>query len=138
MFCDRKRTSVRAQRLHHALLNGGDLARVVGNVLATGRRAGLNKRRKGNRCRQALPELVVQVACERASFVLLNLQQPRGERSPRRVGAGKVLREVVDGIGDMVELGGAEARQAKGVVALLQLAQALDDRAAQATACGRS
>ena len=71
----------------------------------------------------------MQVAGKCASLVLLNLQQSRRQRSPRRVGAGKILREVVDGIGDVVELSGAEARQAKRVVPLLQLAQSLNDRA---------
>ena len=118
-----------AQRVHHALLNRGDLAGILGDVLAPGRGARLDKCRQRDRRRQALAELVVQVAGKGAPLVLLNLQQPRGQRRARRIRAGKILGEIVDGAGDMIELRGAEARQSQCIVTLLQLPQALNDRA---------
>ena len=71
----------------------------------------------------------MQVAGEGAALILLDLHQARGQRRAGGIGARELLGEIVDGAGDVIELGRAEARQAPGVVAPLKFPQALDDRA---------
>jgi hypothetical protein len=118
-----------AQVLHHPPLDAGDGAGVIGKVGPFRRRAGLDARRQCRRRRQALPELVVEIPRQSPALLFLHLEQTRGERRARRIGAGQRRREVVDGARDQIEFGGAEPGQAAAEIALLQPAQSIDDGA---------
>ena len=59
---------------------------------------------------KALAELVVQIPRDRASLVLLHLEEPCHQRLARGSRGGEVLRKVVDRLGNVIELSGAEPR----------------------------
>ena len=85
-------------------------ARFLCKIRTLRRRPGLDAGGKGRRRRQALPEFIVEVARERTALFLLDLEQTRGQRGARRVGAFQILGELIKGAGDQIEFTRTEAR----------------------------
>src|SRR5262249_59830204 len=64
-----------AQGIHHALLRLRDGTRVLGDVGPVRGGPTLDQRSERRGCGERLAELVVQIACKRATLLLLHLEQ---------------------------------------------------------------